>query len=454
MTLELLTSIIIIQLKLYAMHQNIQAPIDNTYTASAHSANTLKLHVWYNNNTAVGGIATSSQVLFPFLVTFYVTLFFFFVLELEPYNLGKKLRNELESKDSKVKAKADSKLLTKFIASSVFHIFTLAMDVAALFFGFTRISEDIQDYYCSDELKHFWGVPITMCVFDAITFILFICLPPILVLASYYCPCCKKKSYLLIYTLISPLSCIASHSYHIVFAFIIDSYHATSILLLYAIIVFVNILGFQKLFYFINTLISGDKCSCCHIKNSCGRYLVIMLCFVLEFIFMAISIALSIALIFKLPISNALDDAPNHLHIIYQASITFFAALIAFQLLFKQSNSSFNVFIKAIDRYLVNSKRNSTADQGIELQNHAEADTKTWTELSETEKEMLLAKMVMSFLNQDIQFASSNEIKDVFKQKAQDSSSTQPKAGGCQECFRRCFKRKQETLLQEGIPTE
>ena len=440
MTLELLTFIIIIQLKLYAMHQKIQAPIDNTYTASAYSASTLKL--WFTNNTVVGGIATSSQILFPVLVTIYVTLFFFFALELEPYNLGKKLRNELESKDSKVKAKADSKLLTKFIASSVFHIFTLAMDGAALFY-YRRLSKDVQEYYCSDELKPFWGVPITMTIFDGITFFLFILLPPLIIT-------CKKKSYLLIYTLISPLSCIASHSYHIVFAFIIDPYHATSILLLYAIIAFVNIQGFQKLFYFINTLISGDKCSCCHIKNSCGQYLVIVLCFVLEFTFMAISIALSIALIFKLPISNALDDAPNHLHIIYQASITFFAALIAFQILFKQSNSSFNVFIKAIDRYLVNSKRNSTSDQGIELQNHAEAGTKTWTELSETEKEMLLAKMVMSYLNQDIQFASSNEIKDVFKQRAQDSSSTQPR----RRKWCACYKRKQETLLQEGTPTE
>ena len=66
---------------------------------------------------------------------------------------------------------------------------------------------------------------------------------------------------------------------------------------------------------------------------------------------MGASVALSITLIVKLPLSNAIDDAPNHLYVIYQTSVAFFAALIAFQVMFKQTNSTFGVFIEAIDRH-------------------------------------------------------------------------------------------------------
>ena len=220
------------QLKLYAMFEfeKVEAPIDNTYTASAHSADTLES--WHNKHQEVGDIAISSQVLVPLFVTIYVALFFIFVLELEPYNLSKKLQNELDSKDSSVKAKADSRLLTKFIVSSIFHICALAANFAAVV-HYKRLPQEIQDYYFS-EPKSFQAVPITMTAFDSVTFVFFIIILPIVA-------CCKKKRY--------PLSCIASHSYHIVFAFIIDPYHATSIMLLYAIILFVHILAFQKLFY-------------------------------------------------------------------------------------------------------------------------------------------------------------------------------------------------------------
>ena len=65
-----------------------------------------------------------------------------------------------------------------------------------------------------------------------------------------------------------------------------------------------------------------------------------------------------ISLIMVLPFSNALDDAPNHLYVIYQASVAFFAALIAFQVLFRQkNNSAFDVYIKAIDGHVAKSDK-------------------------------------------------------------------------------------------------
>ena len=401
---------LIIQLKLYAMYQKVRAPIDDKYTASAHSALNTSLD---NNIHTIGDIAISSQVLLPVFATIYIALFFIFVLELEPYNLSKKLQNELESNNNSVKAQADSRLLTKFIGSSLFHIFTLCMDTAALV-NYRDVPNEILDYYCH-SLRHFWAVPIAMTAFDSATFVSFIIIPPIVAV-------CKKKSYLLTYTLISPLSCIASHSYHIVFAFIINPYHATSILLLYAIITFVHILAFQKLFYFINKLISGDACSCCHIKNICGQYSLIVSCFIVEFILMAISISLSIALIIKLPFSKAIDDVPNHLYIIYQASVTFFAALIAFQVLFRQTNSAFDVFIKAEDANIKEAKKKEMED--IELSDVARDNAKDWTDLSEKEKEIYLANLVISFLKSGAELANALKV-----QQCSNSEESTPTEG-------------------------
>ena len=277
-----------------------------------------------------------------------------------------------------------------------------------------------------------------MTVFDCITFFLFIVIPPIVVACRVLFKCSNRNEYLLVYSMVSPFSCIASHSYQIVFAFVINPYHATSILLIYAIIAFVNIQGFQKLFYFVNKFISGSKSSCCSccfpIKNTCGRYLTFVSCFMSEFIFMGASIALSITLIAKLPLSNAIDDAPNRLFVIYQVSVTFFAALIAFQVLFRQTNSAFDVYIKAVDGYVAKSDE-------IELHNLAQDDRiKPWKELSEREKETLLAKVAISYLTKDfdakVNLISSTELKDAFLPttlthlNGSNDSSAQRNAGG------------------------
>ena len=373
------------------MHQKPTPPIDDSYVAYSHSVETI--NSWYSQNSAVGNLAVISQVLFPTFITIYIITFFVFVLELKPHNFGKKLENELTSDSKSIKADAEAKLLTKVTISILFHFCCLAADIAALN-QYRSLPEVIHSYYFSTP-QRFWSVPIIMLLFDVMAFVCFIIIP--VGLYKHH-----DKRYKLIYCLIAPLSCIASHSYHIIFAFIHDPYHATSILLLYAIIVFVHIQGFQKLFYYIHdhkmwneditvcdSNCCGDACSslydcfckcikcilqcfviqkliecclgfckcvfCCF-SSSCqwcfkriGLYNTAIMAYMIEFIFMAGLIGLSLALLILLPISNAIDDAPSRLYVIYQASVTFFAALIAFQLLFKHNTSIFGIFVKAIN---------------------------------------------------------------------------------------------------------
>ena len=392
------------------MHQfeRVTAPIDDTYTASAYSAKTLKN--WYESSHEVGYLAISTQVLFPVIMTFSFFIFFIYTLEFEPYNLGKKLNNELTSKDSKVKARSNAKLWTKFTISALFHLCILAADGGARS-QYELLPDKISDYYDANP-RLFWGVPIEMIVFDVLTILLFIIGPIVVAM-------CTKKWYILTYCLIAPLSCLASHSYHIIFAFINDPFHATSILLLYGIVIFVHVQGFQKMFYLMNSKWSKsniDCFKCCKSRypNHCkdhytGQYLTIVALHIVEFILMAGSISLSLAFLIKLPISSAIDEAPNRLYVIYQASVTFFAALVAFQLLFRETSSNFDVFIKAIDAKQAEDK-NSGPNYKPEAETRrseetpllnpvdSEKKTKDWKELSDKEKEFYLARCLMSAL--------------------------------------------------------
>ena len=69
---------------------DVRAPIDDSYSAYSHSVDTL--NSWYSENLVVGNLAVISQVLFPIFVTFYIVIFFVFVLELEPTILARNLK--------------------------------------------------------------------------------------------------------------------------------------------------------------------------------------------------------------------------------------------------------------------------------------------------------------------------------------------------------------------------
>jgi hypothetical protein len=84
------------QLKLYAMRQKYTATIDDTYKGRSYSSATLK--VWYKSNKGTDVLALVAQIFVPLLMMLFVTLFFIYLLELKPYEIGKDINKELESK--------------------------------------------------------------------------------------------------------------------------------------------------------------------------------------------------------------------------------------------------------------------------------------------------------------------------------------------------------------------
>ena len=132
------------QLKLYAMHQKLHAPIDNSYRAKSQSVRTLIQ--WHKDNPKVSRLVLSGQVLFPLLATLVMTLFFIYVIELEPRNMGRKLNNQVNSSVDYISASGEAKILIILTISVLFNAYTLITDAWA-FTKYHNLAQEVKKYY-------------------------------------------------------------------------------------------------------------------------------------------------------------------------------------------------------------------------------------------------------------------------------------------------------------------
>ena len=359
------------------MQQKILGQIDSSYRAQSHSLETLK--DWHYQHSHVSEIVLSSQVLFPTSVSVFLTLYFFYVVQCEPNRLGKRLDMLIASK-SITSAEGKCKLWIIATLSILFTVGTIVADGFALG-EYRQLPKEIEQYINDDSraFGYLRAIPITMLVFDLLSVVIFV-LIPVIVMCCKRCECCRfnSKHSDFLYTLLSPLTCIATHSYHIIFAFINNPYHATSVLLFYIMTLFAVVAILQKIYYFIINLFKWKGCTHKHITQSCCVFIF----YILAITTIAGSIALTIALLILLPLNNAIDQASNQIYAIYQASVTVFAALVTFQVFFRDTNSFFGLLIKAGD----------TVD-------HALASTENWEDMSARDKEIYLGRTILSHIN-------------------------------------------------------
>ena len=249
------------QLQLFAMHQKITGQIDSSYTAQSHSLKTLQ--DWHTDHSHVRRLVLSSQCIFPIFASIFLVLYFIYLIEFDPINLGKKLNSQAadESPDD-IKHAALSTVWIIVIISILFTIGAIANDISALV-EYTKLPEEIKCYFnnrSDDAALHLYAVPTIMLAFDVLSLMLFIITPFIVTCCKWCKDSCSDKFTCehefnvsnFLYTLLSPLSCIATHSYHIIFAFINNPYHATSVLLFYIMTLFVVVVIFQKTYYFVH----------------------------------------------------------------------------------------------------------------------------------------------------------------------------------------------------------
>ena len=356
------------------MHQKITGQIDSTYTAQSHSLDTLK--DWHNQHSQVSILILLSQVIFPILACIFFILYFVYLIESEPVNLGKKLNSQTGDKSpSEIRKAAISKVWIIVNINIIFTLGTLAADIAAII-EYKRLPKEIASYI-NDHSKAFiylHTIPFIMLGFDIASFVFFILITAMVVRCKDY-GCCTNKYKVqcsdLVYTTLSPLSCIGTHSYHIIFAFINNPYHATSVLLIYTMTLFVVVVIFQKLYYFaLNNYYLQKFSQCCRVCTWIYR----VISYLLTVSAMLTCIGLTIAVLILLPLNNAIDEASNDIYAIYQASVTVFAALITFQIFFRQTNSMYTVLIKASDKFGESSK------------------SEKWKKMSEKEKRIVFGR--------------------------------------------------------------
>lgn len=367
------------------MHQKITGQIDSTYTAQSHSLETLK--DWHNQHSQVSILILLSQVIIPILASIILIMYFVYVIESEPINFGKALNSQTgKESPSEIRKAAKSKVWIVVNINIIFTLGTIAADIAAVK-EYKLLPKEIA-IYINDHSKAFiylHTIPYIMLAFDVSSFMAFILIPAMIVRWKDY-KCCKNKYGVkcsdLLYTTLSPLSCIGTHSYHIVFAFINNPYHATSVLLIYAMTLFVVVVIFQKLYYFARNCFqkfsdSSEQNQYC----KAGIWLYRIILYLLTVSIMLTCIGLTVAVLILLPLNNAIDEASNDIYAIYQASVTVFAALITFQVLFRSTNSVYTVLIKAADK-LGESPR-----------------FEKWKKMSEKEKELYLGDALLKHIN-------------------------------------------------------
>ena len=337
----------------------------------------------------------SAQFVFPFLATVFLLLFFIYIIELEPRNFGRKLNNQINSSVNYIQANGEAKILIILTISVLFNICTIMTDGFALH-EYNKLSAEVKQYYDQDiiEFRYFYIIPYVMTAFDIFSW-LFIIIPISVTAVRYFCrnrnrqgitddnpePDTPTNWSFLLYTLLAPISCIATHAYHIIIAFIDNTYHAGSVLLLYITVLFIHVVVFQKIYYYlVKWTKSEDLSSCCDpIKNNKCYWLIFLIgCYIVGVTTLSVIIGLTVSMLMLLPIDNAIDNAPNNIYAIYQGSVAIIAALVAFQVFFRETNSLTEVFIKAQDHLTTNNG---------------------WTRMSEKEKELQLAKLFLEYIS-------------------------------------------------------
>lgn len=196
----------------------------------------------------------SSQVLLPSISSVFMTLYFIYLLETEPNNLREKLDKHIECGSKEINQEGKALVWIIVAISTLFTVCTIIADAVGLY-EYNDLRKEIADNF-NDDTKNEYGflhtIPIIMLVNDLLS-LLFIVFP-FTVKCLRSCKCKLKVSFL-VYSLLAPFTCITTHSYHIIFAFINNPYHAISVLLFYIMTLFVLVVVFHKIYYFVSVKI-------------------------------------------------------------------------------------------------------------------------------------------------------------------------------------------------------
>ena len=195
---------------------------------------------------------------------------------------------------------------------------------------------------------------------------------------------CGKKMLSLkwFHAIFGPVSCTIIHSYHILIGFIHTPQHATSVLILYGIVLFVYLIALRTTYFNLLSLIACYEesneskltkclnCLCCRTWTSKQKEFCIPFVLFLTAIFLALTFAYVSFLFILLPIKNVIDDAGNQFLSINQTALVIFGAAITFGLYRQKKGDTSTVLdygVKVLDRRYQNGQYHINKEKWQEM---------------------------------------------------------------------------------------
>ena len=260
------------------------------------------------------------------------------------------------------------------ICAYTFVIYVCVLDCIAVGYRQERVKEliffrtnTLSDSSLEDVFILEYAIPILMLLYDAFSLIIFS-------IVGICCRCGVFKSWF--YILLAPLSCIVTHSYHILVAFIHTPHHATSILIFYGLVVIVFIVTLTTAYHNLHQMVKCCETGCdrqikqskrtqdfrlccankfwgwsCCIEHRWPHQFVITVMCLLSALIAGFMVYIVILFIL-IPINNAIDEAPDRLLSINQTALIFFGAAITYKLYrIRKSITFLDYLVKAQNEY-------------------------------------------------------------------------------------------------------
>ena len=348
------------------MDFSIYPKIPSDYFPKADNSTTIE--AWNDRNSQVSDYLTSYQIIVPLVVLFFsiVAISYFLFSNSQAYHDTVK-----ELIDSKTAAgwELRTNMYIVMAISFTFSGYVFCMDIAAAVFRAYKTRPEFQwfsdDHCFGSPLDQLYHLTTGLMVVDILLFIL--CSITLIVTGVYNwckigennqgscCGCGLLGTALPWYTLVFPSVNLAAHADQIIIGFIRNPYHATGVSISYGAILVICV----ALLRFISHLIHACMTEAGGIgyKKIYDNYCVctpLVIIFIIMLVFVILSSVYFIALYFLLPISGAIDDAPNRILTIYQSIVVIFAAYFTYWVVVKKQSSPLDFLIKAKDTLQAN----------------------------------------------------------------------------------------------------
>ncbi len=399
------------------MQQKILSPITDSYSAKGENLTTLEMfHSGENTAVVLGQHFTNYgfafQFVFPLVVMFFLCWLSHHLVENDSKGFFKKLRKFLEQPNGNADQEDDNihdmdsiavstrnmYIVILVICSVSFVVYVIVLDIVAITYRNTKVSSEIffkptqNESQYSNVLVAFkleYSIPFLMFVYDFLIFAAMV--------VGMICKRCgvhKGKWY---HIGIAPMSCIVVHSYHILIGFIQTPHHAASILIFYAVTVFIFYVTFKAAYYNLFEMhqrfnINGDKMikfwtweKCCP-AYKLPHPVVLTIMSLISF-FLSGFMVFVVGIFILIPINMAIDDAPARLFSINQTVLVFIGAAITYKL-YQNHAGAHNIIeqlVKANTEYL--------ATNGID------GELVAWKNLDKVDKEIKVGKLIIAALH-------------------------------------------------------